>query len=178
MRQFPNNLHLDFSIPENLPSSLAIASTLTLDLIPLVGSQIILSTILAIQNNNHKQEHKIYMENPFSLKGKTKRQTPNNFTIYQINYNNSFVYLTAKEKSLFFFFFCSHTHSLCVSKAATLYSVLFNNLIEGGNSLLSPLWLSHRRRQDFALSFLLHSSQAKILFFSLLVSSCIFPLPI
>ena len=42
-----------------------------------VGSQIILSQILAIQNNNHAQEHKIYVENPFSLKGKT----PNNFTI-------------------------------------------------------------------------------------------------
>ena len=46
-----------------------------------VGSQIILSTILAIQINNHTQEHKIYVENPFSLKGKTMRQTPNNFII-------------------------------------------------------------------------------------------------
>ena len=35
-----------------------------------VGSQIILSTILAIQNNNHIQKQKIYVENSFSLKRK------------------------------------------------------------------------------------------------------------
>ena len=61
----------NFSIHEALPSSSAITSTLILTLIPLVGSQIILSTILAIQNNNHIQEHEIYEENPLSLKGKT-----------------------------------------------------------------------------------------------------------
>ena len=46
-----------------------------------VGSEIIFSQILTIQNNNHTQEHKIYVENLFSLKGKTTRETPNNFTI-------------------------------------------------------------------------------------------------
>ena len=35
-----------------------------------VGSQIILSTILKIQNNNHIQKQKIYVENSFSLKRK------------------------------------------------------------------------------------------------------------
>ena len=74
-----------------------------------VGSQIILSIILAIQNNNHTQKHKIYVENPFSLKRKTMGQTPNNFTIYQINYNNSCVCLKAKERSLLFFFALTHT---------------------------------------------------------------------
>ena len=110
-----------------------------------------------------------------SLKGKTTGQTPNNFTIYQINYNNSCICLTVKKK-ISLIFLCSHTHFLCVSKAATLCSVLLNSLIDGGNSLLSPLWLSHRRRKHFALSFLLRSSQAKILFFTLLVSCSIFRL--
>ena len=36
----------------------------------LVVSQIILSTILAIQNNNHTQKCKYLHENPFLLKGK------------------------------------------------------------------------------------------------------------
>ena len=41
----------------------------------LFESQIILSQILAIQNSNHTQEHKIYVKNLFSLKGKTIGQT-------------------------------------------------------------------------------------------------------
>ena len=49
-----------------------------------VGSQIILSTVLAIQNNNHTQEHKIYVKNLFFLKGNTTGQTPNQFHYYQI----------------------------------------------------------------------------------------------
>ena len=50
----------------------------------IVGSQIILSTILAIKNNNHTQEYKICVENPFFLKGKTTGQTSNQFHYYQI----------------------------------------------------------------------------------------------
>ena len=44
------------------------------------------------------------MENPFSLKRKSTGQTSNQFYYYQINYNNSSVCLTIKEKSLLFFF--------------------------------------------------------------------------
>ena len=148
--QYLKSVPSNFSIPKTLPSSLAIASTLTLVLIPLVGSQIILSIILTIQNNNHTQEYKIYVENSFSLKGKTTGQTLNNFTIYQINYNNSCICLTVKEKSLLFSFALTHTFfvsrrqqhfspsSLIVSSmVVTLYSLLFGYLIEGGNILLS-----------------------------------------
>ena len=73
-----------------------------------VGSQIILSTILAIQNNNHTQEHKIYVENPFSLKGKTTRQTPNNLTIIK-SITIILVYVSRLKKNLSCFSLLSHT---------------------------------------------------------------------
>ena len=41
-----------------------------LALIPLFGSQIILSTILAIQNNNHTQKNKYLCGKPFFFEGK------------------------------------------------------------------------------------------------------------
>ena len=74
-----------------------------------VGSQIILSTILAIQINNHTQEHKIYVENPFSLKGKTMRQTPNNFIIIK-SITITFIYVSRLKKNLSYFSLLSHTH--------------------------------------------------------------------
>ena len=165
--QYLKSVPSNFSIPKALPSSLAIASTLTLVLIPLVGSQIILSIILTIQNNNHTQEYKIYVENSFSLKGKTTGQTPNNFTIYQINYNNSCICLTVKEKSLLFSFALTHTFfvsqrqqhfapsSLTVSSmVVTLYSLLFGYLIEGGNILLSlSSCVPPKRKSFFSLSW-------------------------
>ena len=97
------------------------------------------------------------MENPFSLKGKTTRQTPNNFIIIKsisiiLMYVSQF--LKKKKKSLLFFFTFTHTHTLIIS-------------FKGNNTLLSPPWLSSRRRQPFTLFFLLHSSQVKIYFLSL-----------
>ena len=74
-----------------------------------VGSQIILSTILAIQNNNHTQEHKIYVENPLSLKGKTMGQTPNNFTMIK-SIIIILVYVSQLKK-ISFIFLCFHTHT-------------------------------------------------------------------
>ena len=82
------------------------------------------------------------MENSFSLKGKTTRQTPNNFIIIKsisiiLMYVSQF--FLKKKKSLLFFFTFTHTHtnylfqrqqhftlsSLAIfSKAATLYSLL------------------------------------------------------
>ena len=110
MKSVPSN----FSILEPLLSSPAITSTITLALIPLVGFQIILSQILAIQNNNHTQNTNIYMENPFSLKGKITRQTPNNFIIVK-SITIILVYasrLKKKKKPLLFFFALTHINYL------------------------------------------------------------------
>ena len=95
-----------------------------LALIPLLGSQMILSTILAIQNNNHTQKKKkkktnIYVENPFSLKGKITGQTPNNFTIIK-SITIILMYVSRLKKKNSFVFLYSHTHKLSLSKAATL----------------------------------------------------------
>ena len=115
------------------------------------------------------------MENPFSLKGKTTGETPNNFTIIK-SITIILVYVSRRKKNLLVFLF-SQTLSLCVLKAATLCSLLLDYFLEGGNTLLSPPLLSSRRWQCLTLSFLLRSSQAKIPFFSVLVSRSIFPLP-
>ena len=103
------------------------------------------------------------MENPFSLKGKTTGETPNNFTIIK-SITIILVYVSRRKKNLLVFL-CSQTHSLCVSKAATLCFLLLDYFLEVGNTLLSPPLLSSRRWQYLTLSFLLRSSQAKIPFF-------------
>ena len=87
----------------------------------IVGSQIILSIILVMQNNNHTQEHKIYVENPFSLKGNTTGQISNQFTIIK-SITIIFVYISKLKKNLSYFSLLSHTNFL--SKAATLCSLL------------------------------------------------------
>ena len=56
--------------------------------------------------------------------------------------------------------------SIVLNKGSNTYSLLLDYLLEGGNHSLYPPWLSSRKRQSFALSFL-HSSQMKIIFFSL-----------
>ena len=74
----------------------------------IVGSQIILSIILVMQNNNHIQEHKIYVENPFSLKGNTTGQISNQFTIIK-SITIIFVYISKLKKNLSYFSLLSHT---------------------------------------------------------------------
>ena len=106
------------------------------------------------------------MKNPFSWREKTTGQTSNNFTIIK-SITIILVFVPRLKKNLFYFFTLSHTHQLSLSNAATLYSLLFGYLLEGGNPLLSPPWLSFWRQQYLALSFLLRSSQAKIYFLSL-----------
>ena len=124
-----------------------------LGLISLVGTQIILSQILAIQNNNHTQEHNIYVENPFSWREKNTGQTLNNFTIIK-SITIILVYVSQLKKNLSFFFFAL-THTLII-------------FFKCSNTLLPPPRLSFWRQQPYALpSFLLCSSQAKILFLSL-----------
>ena len=103
-----------------------------------VGSQIILSTILIIRNNNHIQEYKIYVENYFSLKEKTIGQISNNFTIVK-SITIIIVYVSRLKKNLSYFSLLSHT--------LIIY-------FKGGNTLLSPPCLSSRRRQLFTLSSL------------------------
>ena len=61
--------------------------------------------------------------------------------------------LMVKEKSPYFSLL-SHTHSLCVFSKQILCSLFLGYLLEGGNTLLSPPWLSSRRRQLFVLSSL------------------------
>ena len=110
------------------------------------------------------------MEDSFSLKGKTTRQTQNQFHYSQINYNISCVCLMAKEKSLLFFF--ALTHILIISQS-----------LKDGNTLLFPFYfLLHAQLSlgcllflyaapswelYLTLCFLLRSSQAKIIFLSL-----------
>ena len=128
-----------------------------------VGSQIILSQILAIQNNNHAQEHKIYVENPFSLKGKT----PNNFTIIK-SITIILVYVSWLKKNLSYFSLLSHTHTNYLFQRQQHFALSSLAIFsKAANPLLSPPWLSSWRRQYLALSFLLRSSQTKIYFLSL-----------
>ena len=72
-------------------------------------------------SSNHTHKHKIYEEIIFYFEGKNHER---NSKIYQINYNNSCVCLTAKEKSLLFFLL---SHILIIS-------------LKDGNSLLSPFY--------------------------------------
>ena len=66
------------------------------------------------------------MENPFSLKGKTTGQTPNNITIIK-SIGISLVYVSRLKKNLFLSFFFLLSHILIIS-------------LKGGNTLLSPLY--------------------------------------
>ena len=108
------------------------------------------------------------MENPLVFKGKTIRQTQNNLTIIK-SIIIILVYGSWLKKNLSCFSLLNtHTHTLIIS-------------LKGGNTLLSPPWLSSWKRQPFTLSslaiflrwqyftlsFLLCSSQAKIPCFTL-----------
>ena len=91
-----------------------------------VGSQIILLTILTIRNNNHTQEYKIYVENHFSLKGKTTGQTLNNFTIIK-SITIIIVYVSRlNNKSLLFFFTLAHTNYFSQRQQHFVFSFLFS----------------------------------------------------
>ena len=76
-----------------------------------VRSQIILSTILAIQNSNYTQEHKYLCEKPFLFEGKKiTGQTPNNFIIIK-SIIIILMYVSWLKKNLSYFSLLSHTHS-------------------------------------------------------------------
>ena len=64
------------------------------------------------------------MENPFSLKGKTTGQTPNNFTIIK-SITTILVYAPRLKKKFSPIFLCSHTHKVSFSKATILFLFFF-----------------------------------------------------
>ena len=110
--QYSKSVLSNFLIPKALSSSLAIASTQTYALISLVGSWIILPQILSIPNSNCTQEHNFLRWKPFLFEGKNQGKNFELIHNYQLNYNNSYVCLTVKEKSLLFFFTLTHTNFL------------------------------------------------------------------
>ena len=140
-------------------------------------SQIILLPILSIQIAITHIKTKNLHGKSFLIEGKNY-ETPNQFHYYQINYNISYVCLTAKKKPLLllFYFFCSRIHSLYISrlkKNLLIFSLLththtnylsrskqhfalaFLTFFSSSFSFpRSPPWLFSRRWQQFALSFL------------------------
>ena len=99
-----------------------------------------ISTILAIQNNNYTQEHKIYVKNIFSLKGKTMGETHNQFTIIK-SITIILVYVSRLKKNLSYFFFLL-LHTLIIS-------------LKGGNTLPSSFYfLLHAQLSLLAIFFL------------------------
>ena len=80
-------------------------------------------TILAIQNNNYTQEHKIYVKNIFSLKGKTMGETHNQFTIIK-SIIIILVYVSRLKKNLSYFFF-AFTHTNYLSQRRQHFALFF-----------------------------------------------------
>ena len=103
-----------------------------------VTSQIILPSILSIQNSNCTQKYKYLRRKPFLLKGKKALEKLQiSFTIIKSIYNISCVCLTAKEKFLLFFFALTYTLLVCLTKAITFCSLLLSYLLKVDNPLLS-----------------------------------------
>ena len=90
-----------------------------------IGSQIILSQKLAIQNNNYTQEHKYYVENPFFLKGKTMRKTLNNFTSIK-SITIILVYVSRLKKISLVFLTLTHTNYFSQMQQHFTLSFLFS----------------------------------------------------
>ena len=137
---------------------------------------------LAIQNNNHTQEHKIYVETPFFLKGKkTTGQTPNNFSIIKsITIILMYVSWLKKNPSYFSLLLHTHTHylfqrqqyftlssSAIFSKAATLRSLFLDYLLKGSNTLHSPSSCVPPKRKIFVRLFVALSIYKTLLLFPL-----------
>ena len=94
----------------------------------------------------HKNTN-IYVENPFFLKGKTTRQTSNNFTIIR-SITIIRVYVSRLKKNFSYFSLLSrtHTHTQIIS-------------FKGGNTLLSPFYfLLHAQLSHGCLLFSLSGS--------------------
>ena len=80
------------------------------------------------------------MENHFSLKGKTTKQTSNNFTIIK-SITIILIYVSRlKKKSLIFL--CSHTHKLSFSKGNNPSSFLFHYVAPPSFSLCGTYLLN------------------------------------
>ena len=72
-------------------------------------------------------------------------------SLLQINYNNSCIYFTAKEKSFLFLFALTHT-LLSLSKVATLYSLIFI-FFSTHSFFLAVFFFSKRLPLDCSLFF-------------------------
>ena len=104
----------------------------------------------------HKNTN-IYVENHFFLKGKTLRQTSNQFTIIK-SITIIFVYVSRLKKNFTCFSLLSHT--LIIS-------------IKGGNILLSPFYFSSPRT-TLSLGCLLSLSGSLLAALSFLLCSFLF----
>ena len=97
------------------------------------------------------------MENPFSLKGKTIGQTPNNFTIIK-SIIIILVYVSWLRKNLSYFSLLSHTQIIS---------------LKGGNTLHSPFYfLLHAQLSLLAVFFSLSDSLLDALSLFSCVSRC------
>ena len=98
----------------------------------------------------HKNTN-IYVENPFFLKGKTTRQTSNNFTIIR-SITIIRVYVSRLKKNFSYFSLLSHTHTHTHTHTQIIS-------FKGGNTLLSPFYfLLHAQLPHGCLLFSLNGS--------------------
>ena len=95
--------------------------------LPLVGSQIILSQKLSIQNSNHTQEHKYLRGKPFFFEGKKSRDKLRINSLFIKSITINIVYVSQLKKNLSCFSLLSHT--LIIS-------------LKGSNTLLSPFYFN------------------------------------
>ena len=94
----------------------------------------------------HKNTN-IYVENPFSLKGKITGQIPNNFTIIK-SITIILVYVSWLKKNLSYFSFLTHTHT---------HTLIIS--FKCSNTLLSPFYfLLHAQLSRGCLLFSLSGS--------------------
>ena len=106
-----------------------------------VGSQIILSIKLSIQNNNHTHEHKYLHGKSFLLKRKNHGTNSNQFTIIK-SIIIILVYVSRLKKNLSYSSLLSHTLISSLKDSNTLLSPLYFSSPCTALSWLSSLYLS------------------------------------
>ena len=114
-----------------------------------------------------EQPHKntmIYVENPFSLKGKTTGQTPNNFTILNRYYNTQ-RYNLSKEK-FSFSFHSLLSSSLCISHNFLLLSLFFSSFTCSHSHSLQDCTVLNVGTSDFFFLYHKWPNGLSILFLS------------
>ena len=103
----------------------------------IVTSQIILPSILSIQNSNCTQKYKYLCRKSFLLEGKKTRENLQIcFTIIK-SITIFLVYVSWLKKNFSYFSLLSHTLSMCLTKVITFCSLFLGYLLNGDNPLLS-----------------------------------------